>query len=128
MLGSCRGLLADPPTVQPLQVNLVSRNSNGVRLRTVSAAIYNMAVQVSQIIGSNIYREDDAPLYRRGNSVLLGIVSWNLLAYGIAKGYYLWKNKKRDEKWRALSGEEQLDYLEKNQDLGNKRLDFRFAH
>ena len=114
--------------MQPLQVNLVSRNSNGVRLRTVSAALYNMTVQVSQIIGSNIYREDDAPLYRRGNSVLLGIVSWNLLAYGIAKGYYLWKNKRREEKWRTMSAEEQLDYLEKNQDLGNKRLDFRFAH
>lgn len=109
-------------------MNLVSRNSNGVRLRTVSAALYNMTVQVSQIIGANIYREDDAPLYRRGNSVLLGIVSWNLLAYAFAKGYYMWKNKERDEKWKAMSGEEQLDYLEKNQDLGNKRLDFRFAH
>lgn len=106
----------------------MSRNSNGVRLRTVSAALYNMTVQVSQIIGANIYREDDAPLYRRGNSVLLGIVSWNLLAYAFAKVYYMWKNKERDEKWKAMSGEEQLDYLEKNQDLGNKRLDFRFAH
>lgn len=119
--------VANREIVQPLQVNLVSRNSNGVRLRTVSAALYNMTVQVSQIIGANIYRDDDAPLYRRGNSVLLGIVAWNLLAYGIAKVYYLWKNKARDEKWRAMSGEEQLDYLEKNQDLGNKRLDFRFA-
>lgn len=104
----------------------MSRNSNGVRLRTVSAALYNMTVQVSQIIGANIYRADDAPLYRRGNSVIIGLVSWNLVLYAVAKVYYVWKNKSREKKWGAMESEEQLDYLEKNKDSGNKRLDFRF--
>ena len=104
----------------------MSRNSNGVRLRTVSAALYNMTVQAAQVIGSNIYRADDAPLYKRGNSVLLGLVAWNLLLYAVAKFYYVSKNKSRDKKWRAMTSEEQLDYLEKHQDSGNKRLDFRF--
>ncbi|MBE3049821.1 hypothetical protein IMZ48_46450 [Candidatus Bathyarchaeota archaeon] len=112
--------------VQPLQVNLVSRNSNGVRLRTVSAALYNMTVQAGSVIGANIYRQDDAPLYRRGNSVLLGIVGWNLVLYAVGKTYYVWKNNSRQKEWGAMTSEEQLAYLEKNKDKGNKRLDFRF--
>lgn len=104
----------------------MSRNSNGVRLRTVSAALYNMTVQAASVIAANIYRADDAPLYRRGNSVLLGIVAWNLVLYALGKAYYVWKNESRQNKWNAMSSEEQLEYLDQNKDKGNKRLDFRF--
>lgn len=106
---------------------MVSRNSNSVRLRTVSAALYNMHVQVASIIASNIYRGDDAPLYKRGNSVLLGILSWNLVIYAAAKGYYVWRNKRREERWAELTGEQKLAYMERQEDMGSKRLDFRFA-
>ncbi|KAJ0162013.1 Uncharacterized protein CTA2_5256 [Colletotrichum tanaceti] len=68
-------LMLTKPQPHPIQVNLVSRNSNAVRSRTVSAALYNMCVQVGTIIGSKIYRTDDAPTYRRGNGVLLAIVA-----------------------------------------------------
>ncbi|KAI1372804.1 MFS general substrate transporter [Hypoxylon crocopeplum] len=108
-------------------VGWISRNSNTVRSRAVGAALYNMFLQAGVIISSNIYRSDDAPLYRRGNSILIGILSLNLVLYALAKSYYVWRNRKRESKWNEMSQDEQLIYLADHQDAGNKRLDFRLA-
>jgi hypothetical protein len=79
------------------------------------------------ITSSNIYRTDDAPLYRRGNSILIGITCLNIVLYGLAKAYYVWRNRSREQKWQAMTPEEKLVYLSESKDLGNKKLDFRFA-
>ncbi len=112
----------------PVQVGWNSRNSNTVRARTVSAACYNMFCQAGGIIASNIYRSDDAPLYRRGNRQLLAILCMNMVLYCLTKVYYVLRNRYRDRKWNAMTAEEQLTYLSTTTDEGNKRLDFRFQH
>ncbi|KAJ3942964.1 uncharacterized protein N0V96_007196 [Colletotrichum fioriniae] len=121
-------LLLMYPNPHPIQVGWNSRNSNTVRSRTVSAACYNMFVQTDGIISSNIYRSDDAPLYKRGNRSLLGIVCMNLILYPLVKAYYVYRNKRRDRIWEGMSEEQRLAYLETTKDEGNKRLDFRFSH
>ncbi|KAI0135881.1 MFS general substrate transporter [Daldinia grandis] len=120
-------LLLAAPLGHPVQVGWVSRNSNAVRSRTLGVALYNMFLQAGVIISSNIYRADDAPLYRRGNSILIGILCLNLVLYVLAKAYYIWRNRVREQKWDVMTPEEKLVYLADHQDTGNKRLDFRLA-
>ncbi|KAK3360513.1 major facilitator superfamily domain-containing protein [Lasiosphaeria hispida] len=105
-----------------------AKNSNAVRTRAVSAALYNMFVQSGNIIGSNIYRDDDKPLYKRGNKILLGITCFNIVLFYLVKVFYIWRNRSREAKWNRLTEQEKIDYTLNSTDEGLKRLDFRFAH
>lgn len=87
-----------------------------------------MCVQASNIMSQNVYRNDDKPLYRRGNRVLIGICAMNFVLFVGAKAYYVTVNRKRERVWEAMSKEEKETYLATTKEDGNKRLDFRFAH
>jgi len=105
-----------------------SRNSSSVRTRAVSAALYNMFVQAGNIVGTNIYREDDRPFYIRGNKILLAICCFNIVLFNLVKYYYVTRNKRREAAWSKLTGEEKVDYVQTTNDEGAKRLDFKFSH
>lgn len=113
--------------VHAILVALTSRNAGSVRTRTVGTSLYNMSVQLSNIISSQIYRSNDAPYYYTGNKALLGVVGWNIIVFIFAKIYYVSKNKKRDTIWNSMTREERVHYLKTTTDEGNKRLDFRFG-
>ena len=94
----------------------------------MASALYNMCVQASSIISQNIYRDDDKPLYRRGNKFLIAICAYNFVLFVGAKVYYVAVNRKRDGIWESMTKEDKETYLETTEEEGNKRLDFRFAH
>ncbi|KAF2151791.1 MFS general substrate transporter [Myriangium duriaei CBS 260.36] len=121
-------LLYSPPYVHAIFVAITSRNAGSVRTRTVASALYNMSVQVCNIIGINIYRNDDKPYYFRGNKVLLALVCYNICLMVAIKLFYVNVNKRRERVWSAMSKAEKEHYLSTTKDKGNKRLDFRFAH
>lgn len=116
------------PYCHAILVAWTSRNAGSVRTRTISAAVYNMSVQAGGIIGSNLYRQDDKPLYHRGNTQIFAINCLAIALYVIAKIYYVLRNRQREKKWRAMNQEERDNYIQNTTDQGNKRLDFRFAH
>ncbi|KDQ60102.1 hypothetical protein JAAARDRAFT_56082 [Jaapia argillacea MUCL 33604] len=121
--------LVSYPYTHAIQVGWCSRNSGAVASRTVNASLYNMFVQASAIIYSQIYQKDDAPRYRRGNKILIIICCINLfILYPGTKAYYVWRNKQREKIWSKLTAEEKSNYLATTKDVGNRRLDFRFAH
>ncbi|CAI0646453.1 unnamed protein product [Colletotrichum noveboracense] len=121
------GLLSYP-YCHAILVGWNAKNSNAVRTRAVSAALYNMFVQAGNIAASNIYRDDDQPLYRRGNKILLGICCFNIVLFYLVKAFYIWRNKVRDRAWNALTKAQQEDYTLNTTNEGQQRLDFRFAH
>ncbi|KAI0064887.1 allantoate permease [Artomyces pyxidatus] len=126
--GLATALLGFPYT-HPIQVAWCSRNAGAVASRTVNASLYNMFFQASSVIYSQIYRADDAPRYRRGNRQLIVISAINLgVLYPGTKLYYIWRNRQKARVWDAMTPEEQVKYLETTTDVGNRRLDFRFAH
>lgn len=114
------------PNPHATHVGWCSRLSNAVRTRTVSAALYNITIQLSGIASSNIYRSDDKPYYRRGNGQLIAINVATIVAYALTKVYYMARNKWKKERWEKMSSEEKATYLETTTDQGNKRLDFLF--
>lgn len=111
-----------------IQVAWCSRNAGSVRTRTVSAALYNMSIQLSGIIGANVYQAEDAPRYFKANKGLIVVVVFNIFVlYPGIFFFYRHVNKKRDAKWNAMSEAERIEYLRTTKDEGNKRLDFRFV-
>lgn len=116
------------PSPHPIHVGWCSQNANSVRTRAVSACIYNMMTQLGRVIYSNIYQDDDAPEYRRGNRILLAICVMNICIYALIKVFYLGVNRRREKKWMSLSKEARFAYLSTTKQSGNKKQDFRFAH
>lgn len=67
-----------------------------------------MMVQASGIIGANLYVASDAPLYKRGNSIILGIIAMNLvIIYPATYVYYRARNAWKAKRWDALTVEQQ---------------------
>ena len=116
------------PNVQGVVVSWISRVSYSVRTRTVASPMSNIGMQLASIVGQNIYRADDAPLYFRGNRVLIGICCMNMALFLLCKFYYVARNKYKKGKWEAMSDSEKEEYLVKHGDDGNKRLDYLFEH
>lgn len=86
-----------------------------------------MAVQLSQIIGSNVYQASDAPRYVKGNTALLVICGVCLVLYPLTYVFYRTINRQRDSKWDSMTEAEKSTYLGSTKDEGSRRLDFRFA-
>lgn len=83
---------------------------------------------MGHVIYSFIYLDHDKPYYREGNTKLIAINILSILLFLAAKAYYVWRNRSKEEVWRAMSEDERADYVRNSGVTGCKRLDFRFAH
>lgn len=119
-------MIVGAPYIHAICVSWVSRNAGSIHTRAVSAALYNITVQCGNAIASNIYRQEDAPLYQRGNTVIFVILVCIFPLLVSVKVYYLWRNAQKERVWGAMDSQEQEWYIHNSTDVGNKRLDFRF--
>lgn len=121
-------VLLSYPYCHAILVAWTSKNSNHVGTRSVSAALYNMFVQLGNICGNFIYRTDDTPFYHRGNTQLFIINLVSIVVFLLTKAYYVMRNRQKEKSWNALSPDEQREYKRNTKASGSLRLDFRFAH
>ncbi|KAK2623823.1 hypothetical protein QTJ16_007004 [Diplocarpon rosae] len=121
-------VLLSYPYCHAILVGWVSKNSNNVGTRSVAEAFYNMAVQLGSICSNFMYRQDDKPLYHRGNRNLIIINVLSIAVFSATKVYYVYRNKQRERIWHAMTADEQRDYVRNTKLSGSRRLDFRFAH
>ncbi|KAI4801380.1 putative MFS transporter [Aureobasidium sp. EXF-8845] len=124
-------LISGYPYFHPIVVAWISENTFDVKKRAISAATYNVIVQVGSVVSSQIYRKDDAPYYYRANKVLVAICALSLITFVAQREYLRHLNRRKEREWSAMTKEEQLAYVsdqaEREKD-GNKRLDFRFQY
>jgi hypothetical protein len=124
-------LISGYPYFHPIVVAWISENTFDVKKRAISAATYNVIVQVGSVVSSQIYRKDDAPYYYRANKVLVSICALSLITFVAQREYLRYLNRRKEREWSTMSKEEQLAYVsdqaEREKD-GNKRLDFRFQY
>ncbi|KAK6580988.1 hypothetical protein PZA11_006476 [Diplocarpon coronariae] len=121
-------VLLSYPYCHAILVGWVSKNANNVGTRSVAEAFYNMAVQLGSICSSFVYRQDDKPLYHRGNRNLILVNCLSIAVFLATKVYYVQRNKHRERVWNAMTADEQRGYLRNTKLSGSRRLDFRFAH
>ncbi|KAH6654511.1 major facilitator superfamily domain-containing protein [Truncatella angustata] len=118
------------PYFHPLVSSWLSENSFDVKKRAITAATYNVIVQIGSLIGSQIYRSWDAPYYKTGNKVCISICALSLVTFIAQRQYLDYLNKQKEKTWSQMSLEDQVAYQqdqEAREKDGNKRLDFRFA-
>ncbi|RMZ70176.1 major facilitator superfamily transporter [Pyrenophora seminiperda CCB06] len=123
-------LISGYPYFHPLVSSWISENTFDVKKRAITAATYNVIVQVGSLISSQIYRKYDGPYYKQGNSVLVAICALSVVTFLVQRQVLVRLNKKKQEKWEQMTSEEkavyQADAAAREQE-GNKRLDFRFT-
>lgn len=124
-------LITGYPYFHPIISSWISENSFDVKKRAITAATYNVIVQIGSLVGSQIYRSWDSPYYHVGNSVLLALCVLSLVAILAQRQVLVYLNGKKERQWRAMSAEERVAYqsdAQAREKEGNKRLDFRFVY
>ncbi|KAJ0413757.1 major facilitator superfamily domain-containing protein [Aspergillus carlsbadensis] len=124
-------MISGYPYFHPIVSAWISENTFDVKKRAITAATYNVIVQVGSVISSQIYRSYDSPYYYQGNKVLISICALALVVFVVQREWLRHLNRQKERLWEALSPEERIDYqadLAEREKEGNKRLDFRFKY
>ncbi|POS74900.1 major facilitator superfamily transporter [Diaporthe helianthi] len=124
-------LISGYPYFHPIISSWLSENTFDVKKRAITAATYNVIVQIGSLVGSQIYRSWDSPYYKHGNAVLLAICALSLCVILAQRQVLIYLNKKKERQWQVMSPEEKAAYQSDTQAReieGNKRLDFRFVY
>ena len=124
-------LISGYPYFHPIVSAWISENTFDVKKRAITAATYNVIVQIGSAIGGQVYRNYDSPYYHRGNIVLVSICGLSLVTFMVQRWYLIYLNQRKEKMWSCMGEEERLTYQQDQvarEKDGNMRLDFRFRY
>lgn len=124
-------LISGYPYFHPIVSSWISENTFDVKKRAITAATYNVIVQIGSLIGSQIYRRTDGPYYKTGNKVLVSLCALSIVTFIIQRQWLVTLNKRKERTWEGMSADERNTYqndIAAREKEGNKRLDFRFKY
>ncbi|KAJ8462397.1 hypothetical protein ONZ45_g17951 [Pleurotus djamor] len=120
-------VVASYPAVHPLNVAWMAENAGSIGKRTIATGLMSGFSAIHGTWGSQIYRADDLPNFRRGNAINLAFASTATCLWFAQKYYYRSLNRRYANKYAGLSpeGRRQEEALQASR--GNSSVLFRFV-
>ncbi|KAJ7094329.1 MFS general substrate transporter [Mycena epipterygia] len=120
-------VVASWPYNHPLNIGWMSENTGSVGKRTVASGAVIFAANIYAVWASQIYQADDAPFFKRGNSINIAFAGFTTILWIVQKYYYRHLNRTNERKYAALSEQEKREEDSQAEKKGNRSLTFRFT-
>ncbi|KAJ6529026.1 MFS general substrate transporter [Mycena vulgaris] len=120
-------ILQSWPYNHPLNIAWMSENTGSVGKRTVASGAVIFAGNIYGVWASQIYRADDAPDFKRGNSINIAVAGFTTLLWMAQKYYYRRRNLENARRYAVLSAEAQQQEDGAAEKRGNRGLTFRYT-
>ncbi|KAF8154300.1 MFS general substrate transporter [Crassisporium funariophilum] len=120
-------IVASWPSMHPLNIAWLSENTGSVGKRTVASGLIIGASNIYGVWGSQIYRADDAPDFKRGNLINIGFALTAFVLWFVQKHFYSWRNINNAAEVARLTRTEVSAEEDVREVRGNRSLLFRFT-
>jgi len=120
-------VVASWPYNHPLNIGWMSENTGSVGKRTVASGAVIFAANIYAVWASQIYQADDAPYFKRGNSINIAFAGFTTIMWVVQKYYYRHLNRKNERAYAALSEQEKSEEDSQAEKKGNRSLRFRYT-
>lgn len=119
--------LASWPYTHPLNVAWMSENTGSIGKRTVASGLVIGASNIYGVWGSQIYRADDAPDFKRGNLTNIMFAGTAVVLWIVQKYMYRYRNAVRARKLEVMTEAERREEKDRKEEKGNDSVIFKFT-
>ncbi|KAJ7668129.1 MFS general substrate transporter [Mycena rosella] len=120
-------VVASWPYNHPLNIGWMSENTGSVGKRTVASGAVIFAANIYGVWASQIYQADDAPYFKRGNSINIAFAGFTTILWVVQKYYYRHLNRRNEREYAALNEQEKLEEDSQAAKKGNRSLTFKYT-
>ncbi|EJD04828.1 MFS general substrate transporter [Fomitiporia mediterranea MF3/22] len=115
------------PYSHPLNIAWMSENTGSVGKRTIASGAVIGFANIYATWASQIYRADDSPDFRRGNTINIAFAGAATLLWLVIKVYYKIQNARRARRLAGMSDSEREQEELEAESKGNRSVLFRFT-